>query len=150
MSAVGRLLDSFATSRRPFRALGASGQLGYGIPTPALQEGLKRSPDMIGCDMGSIDIGPYYLGSGEMAPTRIGAKRDLRKVLNAARHHDIPLIIGSAGSAGAAPHLARTLDIIREIAAEDDLHFKLAVVPADISRDTVKTASRRGASICAT
>ena len=144
MSAVGRLLDSFATSRRPFRALGASGQLGYGIPTPALQEGLKRSPDMIGCDMGSIDIGPYYLGSGEMAPTRIGAKRDLRKVLNAARRHDIPLIIGSAGSAGAAPHLARTLDIIREIAAEDDLHFKLAVVPADIPRETVKTAIRQG------
>ena len=24
-------------------------------------------PDLIGCDMGSIDIGPTYLGTGEMA-----------------------------------------------------------------------------------
>ena len=145
MSAIGRLLDEFsAKGRRPLRILGASGQLGYGIPTPALREGLARAPDMIGCDMGSIDIGPHYLGSGTMAPTRVGAKRDLRKVLKAARALDIPLIVGSAGSAGAAPHLAQTLDMVREIAREEDLRFKLAFVPADLSRDTVKEAVRAG------
>lgn len=145
MSAIGRLLEEFSGGRRrPLRILGASGQLGYGIPTPALNEGLSRSPDMIGCDMGSIDIGPNYLGSGKMAPTRIGAKRDLRKVLKAARQHDIPLIIGSAGSAGAAPHLEQTLDMIREIAREEDLHFKLAVIPADLPREVVKQAVRAG------
>lgn len=147
MSAIERLIGSFARERRPLRILGASGQLGYGIPTPALEEGLRRSPDMIGCDMGSIDIGPHYLGSGEMAPTRVGAKRDLRKVLNAARRHDIPLIIGSAGSAGAKPHLDQTLAMIREIAAEDGLTFKLAYVPADISRDVVKRAVRAGKTL---
>ncbi|MET0528466.1 MAG: acyclic terpene utilization AtuA family protein [Microvirga sp.] len=94
--------------------------------------------------MGSIDIGPHYLGSGEMAPTRVGAKRDLRKVLNAARRLDIPLIIGSAGSAGAKPHLNETLAMIREIAVEDDLHFKLAFVPADMDREAVKQAVRSG------
>ncbi len=144
MSAIGRLFDEFSVSRRPLRILGASGQLGYGIPTPALREGLTRRPDMIGCDMGSIDIGPHYLGSGSMAPTRVGAKRDLRKVLRAARTHDIPLVIGSAGSAGAAPHLEQTLDMLREIAAEDGLHFKLASIPADLSRDTVKAAIGAG------
>jgi hypothetical protein len=145
MSAIGRLLDEFSGGRRrPLRILGASGQLGYGIPTPALNEGLTRAPDMIGCDMGSIDIGPHYLGSGSMAPTRVGAKRDLRKVLKAARQHDIPLVIGSAGSAGAAPHLQQTLDMVREIAREECLHFKLAVVPADLPRDIVKAAIRAG------
>ena len=144
MSGIERLIAEFRTRRRPLRILGASGQLGYGIPTPALEEGLRRSPDMIGCDMGSIDIGPHYLGSGEMAPTRVGAKRDLRKVLNAARRLDIPLIIGSAGSAGAKPHLNETLAMIREIAVEDDLHFKLAFVPADMDREAVKQAVRSG------
>lgn len=145
MSAIERLLDDFAANgRRPLKVLGASGQLGYGIPTPAFQEGLARRPDMIGCDMGSIDVGPNYLGSGKMAPTRVGAKRDLRKVMTAARRHDIPLIIGSAGSAGAAPHLAETLAMVREIAREDGLHFKLAVIPADIPRETVKAAVRAG------
>jgi hypothetical protein len=144
MSAIGRLLEAFSKERRPLHILGASGQLGYGIPTPALEAGLDRAPDFIGCDMGSIDIGPHYLGSGEMAPTRVGVKRDLRKVIQAARRLDIPLIIGSAGSAGAKPHLDETLAIIREIAAEDRLQFKLAYVPADIPRDVVKRAVREG------
>ena len=144
MTAIGRLFDDFARRRRPLRSLGASGQLGYGIPTPAFEAGLARAPDMIGVDMGSIDIGPAYLGSGKMAPTRIGAKRDLRKVLRAARRLDIPLIVGSAGSAGAKPHLTETLDIIREIAREDALTFSMGVVAADVPRPEVKRAIAAG------
>ncbi|MDQ8728287.1 acyclic terpene utilization AtuA family protein [Bradyrhizobium sp. LHD-71] len=144
MTAIARLLDDFARRRRPLRSLGASGQLGYGIPTPAFEAGLGRAPDMIGVDMGSIDIGPNYLGSGKLAPTRGGAKRDLRKVLNAARRLDIPLIVGSAGSAGARPHLDQTLAIIREIAAEDGLRFRMGVVAADVSPGVVKQALRAG------
>ena len=137
MSATGRILAEFASvqTRRPLRLLGASGQLGYGIPTPAFNAGLEQKPDLIGCDMGSIDIGPYYLGSGNMATARESTKRDLRKVLLAARRHDIPLVIGSAGSAGAAPHLAQTLEIVREIARDEDLHFRMAVIPGDIPKD---------------
>jgi hypothetical protein len=140
VTAVARVFDDFARARRPLRSLGASGQLGYGIPTPAFEAGLARAPDMIGVDMGSIDIGPAYLGGGQMAPTRVGAKRDLRKVLRAARRLDIPLIVGSAGSAGARPHLDQTLDIIREIAREDGLTFRLAVVAADVPRAAIKQA----------
>src|SRR5262245_48499984 len=144
MTAIGRLFDDFARARRPLRSLGASGQLGYGIPTPAFEAGMARAPDMIGVDMGSIDIGPAYLGSGKMAPTRVGAKRDLRKVLHAARRLDIPLIVGSAGSAGAKPHLAEALDIIREIAREDALSFSLGVVAADVPPAEIKRAIAAG------
>jgi hypothetical protein len=79
-----------------------------------------------------------------MAPTRVGAKRDLRKVLRAARRLDIPLIVGSAGSAGAKPHLTETLDIIREIAREDALAFSMGVVAADVPRPEVKRAIAAG------
>jgi len=144
MTAIARLLDDFSRRRRPLRSLGASGQLGYGIPTPALEAGLARAPDMIGADMGSIDIGPSYLGSGRMAPTRIGAKRDLRKLLRAARRLNIPLIVGSAGSAGARPHLDQTLELIRDIAREDDLTFRMAVVASDVPRTAVKQAVAAG------
>lgn len=144
MTAVRRLIDAFSRQRRPLRVLGASGQLGYGIPTGAFEAGCARGPDLIGVDMGSIDIGPAYLGSGEMAPSRSGAKRDLRKVLRAARALDVPLVIGSAGSAGAAPHLAATLEIIREIAHEDALFLRLASVAADMPRDVLKDALRAG------
>ena len=105
---------------------------------------LQQSLDMIGVDMGSIDIGPAYLGAGKMAPTRIGAKRDLRKVLRAARRLDIPLVVGSAGSAGARPHLDQTLEIIREIAREDGLAFRLGIVASDLPREEVKRAIAAG------
>jgi hypothetical protein len=138
-------VEAFRSSgRRPLRILGASGQLGYGIPTPAFQAGLALKPDMIGCDMGSIDPGPYYLGSGELATNLASTRRDLRKVLTAARQLDIPLVIGSAGSAGAAPHLDQTLAMVRDIARGEGLRFRLGVLRADLDRATVKRAVREG------
>lgn len=144
MSASGRVLAELRRARRPLRLLGASGQLGYGIPTPAFNAGLERKPDLIGCDMGSIDIGPTYLGKGEMATSPEATRRDLRKVLHGARSLDIPLVIGSAGSAGAAPHLEATLAMIRDIARADGLQFRMAVIPADIPRPLLTHALHEG------
>ena len=144
MSASARVLDDLRRGRRAMRFLGASGQLGYGIPTPALEAGLARRPDMIGCDMGLIDIGPTYLGKGEMATAPAATRRDLRKVLLGARRLDIPLVIGSAGSAGAAPHLEATLAMIRDIARADGLSFRMGVLRADIPRPLLKDALRSG------
>src|SRR5215467_13369571 len=144
MSASSRVLDSFAKSNgcEAIRILGASGQLGYGVPTPAFIAGLERAPHLIGCDMGSIDPGPHYLGSGEIATAPAATRRDLRKVLLGALKLNIPLVIGSAGSAGAKPHLEQTLAIVREIAREEGLHFRLAVLRADIERTVLKAALR--------
>ena len=144
MSASHRILDDVRRSERAMRFLGASGQLGYGIPTPAFNAGLARQPDLIGCDMGSIDIGPTYLGKGEMATSPVATRRDLRKVLLGARQADAPLVIGSAGSAGAAPHLEATLAMIRDIAQVDGLHFRMAVIRADMPRALLKQAVREG------
>jgi hypothetical protein len=142
MSATGLLIQEFAHRKayRPLRFLGASGQLGYGIPTPAFEAGLARKPDLIGCDMGSIDIGPYYLGSGQLATSRQSTKRDLKKVLLGARRLNIPLVIGSAGSAGARPHLETTLGLIREIAQENQLRFRMAYIPGDVPKEVLQRA----------
>ena len=144
MSASGRILRELRAERRPLRLLGASGQLGYGVPTPAFNAGLARKPDMIGCDMGSIDIGPTYLGKGEMATSPESTRRDLRKVLHGALSLNVPLIIGSAGSAGAGAHLDATLAIIRDIARTDALSFRMAVIRADIDRGMLLEAVRGG------
>jgi hypothetical protein len=142
MTASARILDHFAKGNgsEPIRVLGASGQLGYGVPTPAFTAGLDRQPHLIGCDMGSIDPGPYYLGSGELATAPAATRRDLRKVLLGALRLKIPLVIGTAGSAGAKPHLEKTLALVREIAREEGLHFRLGVLRADIDRDVLKAA----------
>jgi len=140
MSASGRVIAEIRRARRPMRFLGASGQLGYGIPTPAFNAGLERKPDLIGCDMGSIDIGPTYLGNGQMATSPSTTARDLRKVLTAARRLDIPLVIGSAGSAGARPHLEATLALTREIAQENQLNFRMAYIPGDVPKEVLQRA----------
>lgn len=144
MSNFARLLASGPKPGEPLRVLAASGQLGYGIPEKAFRAGLAREPHIIGCDMGSIDVGPYYLGSGKLATTDVITKRDLRLVLNGALKGGIPLIIGTAGTAGSKAHLDATLAMVREIAQEDSLDFKLAVIPADIPRDFLKDMTRAG------
>ncbi len=144
MSASGRVLAEIRRNRRPIRLLGGSGQLGYGIPAPAFAAGLARNPDLIGCDMGSIDIGPTYLGKGEMATSPGATRRDLRRVLRGARALDVPLVIGSAGSAGAAPHLEATLDLIRAIAHAEGLSFRMAVIRADMPRPMLLDALHAG------
>jgi hypothetical protein len=94
--------------------------------------------------MGSIDIGPAYLGKGEMATSPVATRRDLRKVLLGARQADVPLVIGSAGSAGAAPHLEGTLAMIRDIARSEGLRFRMGVIRADMPRVLLKQAVREG------
>jgi len=113
------------------------GLLGYGYPPESLRRGLARSPDFIGVDAGSTDPGPYYLGAGAAFVKDLQVRRDLEPALLAARRNDIPLIIGTAGGAGARPHVDHFLDIIYDLARRNDLHFKLAVIYADVDQDVV-------------
>ena len=133
MTATEHLLHSHRPGLEALRVLSASGQLGYGIPAESLARGMARRPHFMGCDMGSIDPGPYYLGSGEMAAPASMVHRDLTLVLLAARQAHIPLIIGSAGTAGAQPHLDATVAIVLEIARAHGLSFRLCTVSSDVS-----------------
>lgn len=144
MSAFSALQDRLGgnSGALPLKVLAASGQLGYGIPEESFRAGLKRQPDFIGCDMGSIDPGPYYLGSGQLATSEAVTLRDLRLVLTGALSLKVPLQIGTAGTAGAAPHLETTLQMVRRIANEEGLHFRLAIIEADMPRAVVKAAVR--------
>ncbi len=144
LGAVGRLLQSHRRGQEPLRVLSASGQLGYGIVEASLERGLARAPHFIGCDMGSIDPGPYYLGSGEMAAPEDMVRRDLGLVLGAARRHGIPLLIGSAGTAGALPHLEATLDLVREVAQAQGLSLRLALIESDVAPEVLTRALAEG------
>lgn len=121
-----------------YRQLSTSGLLGYGFPEASLATGMARQPDMIGVDGGSTDPGPYYLGSGKCLNSRISMKRDLRLMLKAARSADIPLVVGSCGGAGASSHLDAVSGIVREIAQEEGLSFRLAVIRSDQDKDDVR------------
>ncbi len=144
MSNFKRVIEKWQKEKGPLRILSASGQLGYGIAEKAFRAGLERDLHMIGADMGSVDPGPYYLGSGKLATAYRTTKRDLHFCLTGALQMKVPLIIGTAGTAGGDIHLRQTLDIVREIAREEKLSFKLATFTSEIPRDLLKAKARAG------
>lgn len=144
MSSFARVISKWERERGPLRILSASGQLGYGIAETAFRAGLERDLHLIGADMGSVDPGPYYLGSGTLATAYRTTKRDLRFCLTGAVRNKVPLIIGTAGTAGGDVHLDQTLAIIREIAREEGLTFRLATIRSEMPRDLIKAKAKAG------
>src|SRR5919201_3356810 len=126
------------------RVLAATGMLGTGFAEASLELAMQHQPHVIGCDAGSTDPGPFYLGSGRMQASRAAVKRDLQLILRAGRAANIPVIIGSAGTAGGDPHLAATRDIVEEIAREDGLRFTLALIHAELEPSFLKQRLRAG------
>lgn len=118
--------------------------LGYGFPTKSFKEGMKRHPHVIAVDAGSTDPGPYYLGAGVSFTDRTAVKRDLEIMISAAIEEGIPVIIGSAGGSGGNPHLEWNAEIIKEIAKEKGLRFKLAIIKAEIKKEHVIDMFKKG------
>ncbi len=129
---------------KEFRILSPTGIVGYGFPEESFAAGVALKPDLIACDAGSTDPGPYYLGSGIPFTNDTAVKRDLTLMLKAACELHVPLIVGSAGGSGATPHLERDVRIVREIAREQKLSFKLAVISAEFEKDYLLEALRAG------
>lgn len=118
--------------------------LGYGYPADSLKRALDFAPHFLGVDAGSTDPGPYYLGSGESFVRPLQTRRDLAPALQAACAASIPLIIGSAGGAGARPHLEATVALVRALAREAGLRLRLARIEADIPHQEVLRALADG------
>ncbi|WP_043337262.1 acyclic terpene utilization AtuA family protein [Belnapia moabensis] len=116
---------------KTFTMLSTSGILGYGYAEESLRIGMSRQPQVIGCDGGSTDPGPHYLGSGTSFCSRLSVKRDFRLMLQAAVAAGIPCIIGTSGGAGGEPHLQSMAALAREIAREDGLSFRMALIHAE-------------------
>jgi hypothetical protein len=129
---------------REYRLLSTSGILGYGFPEESLKAGIAREPHMIGVDGGSTDPGPHYLGSGKCLNSKMSMKRDIGLMLEAALSARIPMVISSCGGAGGEPHLQAVVDIVREVARERGLRFKLATIHAEQSKSWVKEKLQQG------
>lgn len=126
------------------RILSPTAILGYGFPMESFKEGMKRKPHVIAVDAGSTDPGPYYLGAGKSFTDKNSVKRDLAIMIPAAIEAGIPVIIGTAGGSGGRPHVDLTIEIVKEIAKEQSLTFKLAVIQSEFDNEFVKEKIRKG------
>ena len=126
------------------RILSPTAILGYGFPMESFEEGMKRKPHVIAVDAGSTDPGPFYLGAGKSFTDRNSVKRDLEIMIPAALEAGIPVIVGTAGGSGARPHVEFAVDIVKEIAREKRLSFKLAIIQSEFDKELVKENLRKG------
>jgi hypothetical protein len=127
-----------------FRVLSTTAILGYGFPVASFKRGMAKKPHLIAVDAGSTDPGPYYLGAGVSFTDRGAVKRDLELMLLAGVPEGIPIVIGSAGGSGGDRHLSWCRDIILEIAKEQKIGFRMAVIHAEIPKETVRAALMQG------
>ena len=126
------------------RILSPTGACGSGFVESSFEKALGLEPHFIGVDAGSTDPGPAYLGSGNMAFPKAAVQRDLRLMLSGARRLGVPLLIGTAGTAGADPQLELVAGIIKEIAAAEGLKFKLGLIHAEQDKSYVRQKLREG------
>lgn len=129
---------------RALKILSPCGILGYGFPRESFLRGIERCPDAIVVDAGSTDAGPHKLGAGRSIVSRAAMVQDISCFVEYGVKSGIPVIIGSAGGAGARTHVEWTLDILSDVLRDAGVRAKVAVVYADIPHGMVKEAIRDG------
>ena len=125
------------------RIVSPCGILGYGFPEESFNRAFENDQEIHGIvvDAGSTDAGPHKLGAGVAIVSRRATKKDLDIIIKNGVPRDIPIVIGSAGGAGARPHMEWTLDIINEILAERTGQ-PIEVIERDTDRDNFMSASK--------
>ena len=129
-----------------YRVVSACGALGYGYPKESMEEALKGRVDAIVSDAGSMDAGPYYLGTGTEYFEREAVKADYRQMVAAGQRIGCPVILGSSGMAGGDRNLAWMIEVAKEVFAELKVaDAKVAVIGAELDPETVIGELRKGA-----
>jgi hypothetical protein len=129
-----------------YRVVSVCGALGYGYPKESLDEALKGRVDAIVSDAGSMDAGPYYLGTGTEYFERSAVKADFTHMVAAGKTLGCPVILGSSGMAGGDRNLAWMIDVAREVFAEQGVeNAKVAVISGELDPEIVVSEFRSGA-----
>jgi Acyclic terpene utilisation family protein AtuA len=129
-----------------YRVVSVCGALGYGYPKESLDEALKGRVDAIISDAGSMDAGPYYLGTGSEYFEREAVKADYRHMVEASKKLGCPVILGSSGMAGGNRNLDWMLGVAKEVFDEVDVrNAKVAVINAELDPEIVIEEFRDGA-----
>ena len=129
-----------------YRVVSACGALGYGYPKQSLEAALRGQVDAIICDGGSMDAGPYYLGTGTEYFESEAVKLDFRHMVEAGASIGCPVILGSCGMAGGDRNLDWMIGVAKEVFAELGIKAaKVAVIRSELDAEIVIKEFRAGA-----
>jgi hypothetical protein len=128
-----------------YRVVSTCAALGYGYPRESLRAALGGRVDAIICDGGSMDAGPYYLGTGDSYFERDAVKADYRHMVEAGKRIGCPVIVGSSGMAGGNRNLDAMLGIAKDVFDELGVRkAKVGVIHAELDPETVVRQYRNG------
>ncbi len=128
-----------------YRVVSTCAALGYGYPRESLRAALAGRVDAIICDGGSMDAGPYYLGTGDSYFERDAVKADYRHMVEAGKRIGCPVIVGSGGMAGGNRNLDAMLGIAKDVFDELGVrNAKVGVIHAELDPETVVRLYRNG------
>jgi hypothetical protein len=100
--------------------------------------------DVVGCDGGSTDAGPSYLGTGAPLVAWEAVSRDLEWLWEVARSNQAPLVIGTCGGSGTDDQLLRMLEMTERIARRRGWSARTALIHSELQQETVLEAVRQG------
>jgi hypothetical protein len=133
-------------SKLIYRVVSACGALGYGFPKESMEKAIQGRVDAIVSDAGSMDAGPYYLGTGTQYFEREAVKADYTHMVRAGLKTGAPVILGSCGMAGGDRNLQWMLDVAKEVFAELGVHdAKVATIGAELDPEIVIAELKSGA-----
>jgi Acyclic terpene utilisation family protein AtuA len=121
-----------------------SGMLGTGMLKEAFASGIQKKPDIISCDAGSTDSGPYYLGTGTSKYVKEALKEDMRSMMVAAKQLAIPITVGSCGMCGTDSGVDALASLCMEICAEEHLRFTIAKIYTQQNAETLLQKYQQG------
>jgi hypothetical protein len=122
----------------------AIGAVGGGVDGESLMAALEHDPAFIAADAGTTDAGAFALGTGAAAFSREAVRRDLLMMLRAGLQAQIPVIVGSAGTAGADVHVDWVLEILGEIASELGRPLRGVAIYSEQAIATLEADRREG------
>ena len=117
---------------------------GFNGPNRAAEEALDMEPDFLAADAGSTDAGPAFLGGERGMTHRGGIKASMEYILPQTVGRGIPFIIGSAGLGGNRTTVGQFREIIEEVAREQGLSFRLAVINSEQDKEYLRERLRAG------
>jgi hypothetical protein len=122
----------------------ASGSLGANLVADMVVRGVAEGAQAIVADAGSTDSGAAPLATGVSKISRAAVKRDLRVLMRAALPARIPVIIGSCGTAGTDIGVDWTRDIALEIAREEGMNPRIALIYSEQEKSVLRNKLKQG------
>lgn len=121
------------------------GAIGLGISWEDANRAINElGCDVIACDAGSTDSGPYYLGTGKTKYARASVKSDLKMIVIQGRKKGLPIIIGSCGTSGTDKGVDLYTEIVNEILDEAGLTAKIAKIYSSQDPEYIVNKYRSG------